>query len=205
MCRRRPHITLTSFYHYFPIEFSRVFVFWATGLYILAREVSSYSVGGKEIIDSLTMAHSLLGAFTASITPSTLVIIFIAVPLLYSIIRALLSPLRHVPGPPVSLFTSAVLRYHELRCHRTRYVHSLHEKYGPVVRLAPDEVSFSSAAAVKEIYNTAGSGYDKTAFYDLFTVYGRRTMFTTLDKETVGQCNYDVVLTVSSTFSLIIN
>ncbi|CAK7223828.1 hypothetical protein SBRCBS47491_005338 [Sporothrix bragantina] len=28
------------------------------------------------------------------------------------------------------------------------------------------------------------SGYDKTDFYDLFTVYGRRTMFTTLDKET---------------------
>lgn len=113
--------------------------------------------------------------------------VLIVVPILYAIVRAARSPLRSIPGPVHSLFTSAVLRWHELRCGRTSYVHALHERYGPVVRLAPDEVSFASAAAVKEIYNSAGSGYDKTDFYDLFTVYGRRTMFTTLDKETVSQ------------------
>lgn len=52
-----------------------------------------------------------------------------------------------------------------------------------MVRIAPNEVSFASTAAVKEIYCSGGSGYDKTEFYNLFTVYGRRTMFSTLAKE----------------------
>lgn len=51
------------------------------------------------------------------------------------------------------------------------------------MRLGPSEATFTSAAAVKEIYCSGGSGYDKTEFYNLFTVYGRRTMFSTLDKE----------------------
>ncbi|KAI1213085.1 cytochrome P450 3A13 [Annulohypoxylon truncatum] len=97
--------------------------------------------------------------------------------------RSIASPLRKVPGPRISLFTSWVLKYHEFHAHRTTYVHSLHQKYGPVVRIAPNEVSFASLEGVKEIYGSGGSGYNKTEFYDLFTVYGRRTMFSTLNKE----------------------
>ncbi|CAJ2506231.1 Uu.00g003610.m01.CDS01 [Anthostomella pinea] len=93
------------------------------------------------------------------------------------------SPLRKLPGPTLTLFTSWVLKYHEFRANRTRYIHSLHLKYGPVVRIAPNEVSFASLEGVKEIYGSGGSGYDKTEFYDLFMVYGRRTMFSTLNKE----------------------
>ncbi|KJR83259.1 uncharacterized protein SPSK_04125 [Sporothrix schenckii 1099-18] len=130
------------------------------------------------------LPQSLLEAATSMSMLQCAALLFVVLPLCYTVIRAVRSPLRRVPGPPLSLFTSAILRWHELRCGRTRYVHALHQRYGPVVRLAPDEVSFASAAAVKEIYNSAGSGYDKTDFYDLFTVYGRRTMFTTLDKET---------------------
>lgn len=89
------------------------------------------------------------------------------------------SPLARLPGPWHTRLTSLVLKWHELRAQRTRYVHALHRRHGPVVRLGPHEASFASAAAVKEIYCAGGSGYDKTEFYDLFTVYGRRTMFST--------------------------
>ncbi|KXH28572.1 cytochrome P450 [Colletotrichum nymphaeae SA-01] len=66
----------------------------------------------------------------------------------------------------------------------TKYIHTLHQQYGPVVRIAPNEVSFTSYEAVKEIYCSGGSGYDKTEFYDLFKkAYSARTMFTTLNKE----------------------
>lgn len=101
------------------------------------------------------------------------------------------APLRRIPGPKYSLFTSLPLRYHELRASRTTSVHELHLKYGPVVRIAPTEVSFASPAAIKEIYSSGGSGYDKTTFYDMFRVYGRRTMFTMLQKEEVsrGKCS----------------
>jgi hypothetical protein len=35
-------------------------------------------------------------------------------------------------------------------------------------------VSFTSWEALKEIYCSGGSGFDKTEFYDLFQIYGRR-------------------------------
>ncbi|KAL2139832.1 hypothetical protein VTI28DRAFT_4657 [Corynascus sepedonium] len=97
--------------------------------------------------------------------------------------QALASPLNKVPGPWYARFTTLVLKWHEFRTNRTRYVHAMHRKYGPVARIAPNEVIFASAAAVKEIYCSGGSGYDKTEFYDMFKVYGRRTMFTTLNKD----------------------
>ncbi|KAK3331960.1 cytochrome P450 [Cercophora scortea] len=96
--------------------------------------------------------------------------------------QSLLSPLTKVPGPWYARFTSLVLKWNELTANRTRYIHGLHRRYGPAVRIAPTELAFASAAAVKEVYCSGGSGYDKTEFYDLFTVYGRRTMFTTLNK-----------------------
>ncbi|KAF4458647.1 hypothetical protein FALBO_14615 [Fusarium albosuccineum] len=102
--------------------------------------------------------------------------------LIIHIIVRLTSPIAKVPGPAVSNFTSLVLKWNELGANRTMYLHALHKKYGPVVRIAPNEVSFTSAAALKEIYGSGGSGYDKTEFYDLFQVYGKRTMFSTLNK-----------------------
>ncbi|KAM0455103.1 hypothetical protein ACHAPV_007994 [Trichoderma viride] len=98
------------------------------------------------------------------------------------LVRCLRSPLSKIPGPAISKFTTLVLKWKEIHAQRTAYVHQLHLQYGPVVRIAPNEVSFTSWEALKEIYCSGGSGYDKTEFYDLFKIYGRRTMFTTLDK-----------------------
>lgn len=98
------------------------------------------------------------------------------------LIQRLRSPLSKIPGPAVSKYTSLVLKWKEIKALRTVYIHQLHQQYGPVVRIAPNEVSFTSWEALKEIYCSGGSGYDKTEFYDLFKIYGRRTMFTTLNK-----------------------
>ncbi|CAK7239650.1 MAG: hypothetical protein STHCBS139747_001084 [Sporothrix thermara] len=92
-----------------------------------------------------------------------------------------------VPGPVLNLFSSLPLKYHEFRGQRTQYIHSLHQRYGSAVRLAPGEVAFASLPALKEIYLSQGSGYDKTAFYHLFRQYGTPTMFSTLDKQTHSQ------------------
>ncbi|ETS81680.1 hypothetical protein PFICI_06682 [Pestalotiopsis fici W106-1] len=96
--------------------------------------------------------------------------------------RRFTSPLWVVPGPFLSRFTSVPLRWHDFRANRTPYIHKLHLTYGPAVLIAPNEVSFTSFEAVKEIYGSSGSGYEKSNFYNLFTVFGRRTMFSTLDK-----------------------
>ncbi|KAJ3525891.1 hypothetical protein NM208_g11442 [Fusarium decemcellulare] len=98
------------------------------------------------------------------------------------LVKRLRSPLASLPGPKLGLLTSWQLKYHELHGNRTRYVHQMHQKYGNVVRVAPNEVVFSSLEAMKEIYLSKGSGFDKTSFYDLFSQFGLKTMFSTLAK-----------------------
>lgn len=62
----------------------------------------------------------------------------------------------------------------EFTANRRLYIHRLHQKYGTVVRLGPNEVSFLSLEAIKEIYTSGGSGYDRTEFYTLFMQFGVR-------------------------------
>jgi len=91
-----------------------------------------------------------------------------------------------VPGPWYTNITSLILKSQEFSGNRRVWIHSLHERYGSVVRLAPNEVSFANLDGLKEIYQSAGSGYDKTEFYDLFKQFEHRTMFSTLNKHEVG-------------------
>lgn len=55
-------------------------------------------------------------------------------------------------------------------------VHRLHNKYGPVVRIGPNDISFNSLSALKTIYG-AGSGFERSAFYGMFDVYGTPNLF----------------------------
>jgi hypothetical protein len=93
---------------------------------------------------------------------------------LFLLLARLRSPMAALPGPRLSLFTSAVLRYHELRGKRTAYVHEMHLRYGPAVRIAPDEVVLASLEAMREIYLSSGSGFNKSTFYNLFSQFGLR-------------------------------
>jgi hypothetical protein len=88
--------------------------------------------------------------------------------------RAALSPLSKLPGPWCSLFSDIYLVYKEFTGKRRVYIHELHKTFGPVVRIGPKEVSFTSPKALKEIYQLGGSGYDKTKFYELFMQYDTR-------------------------------
>lgn len=90
------------------------------------------------------------------------------------IYRATFAPLSKLPGPLYTLFSDVFLMYKEFTAQRRVYIHELHKRFGPVVRLGPNEVSFTSLEALKEIYQSGGSGYDKTEFYNLFIQYGTR-------------------------------
>ena len=89
------------------------------------------------------------------------------------IYRLWLSPLARLPGPTICALTRLPLMYHEFNGNRRKFIHALHLKYGPVVRVAPDEVSFATREAAKEIYTSGGSGYDKSSFYNLFSNFDR--------------------------------
>lgn len=86
----------------------------------------------------------------------------------YIITKRLLSPISKIPGPWYTKSTSLWIKYQEFTSNRRESVHSLHQRYGPVVCLGPNEVSFASLDAIKEIYASGGSGHDKTELYSLF-------------------------------------
>jgi cytochrome P450 len=87
------------------------------------------------------------------------------------------SPLSVIPGPKLFALTKWPLAYEEWRGRRTSTINALHQTYGPVVRIAPNEISFNSLSALKTIYG-AGSGFERTNFYDMFDVYGQKNLFT---------------------------
>lgn len=92
--------------------------------------------------------------------------------LLYFLYQRLSSPISKLPGPWYTEFTSLVIKYHEFSASRRVFIHQLHQQYGTIVRIAPNEVSFASLDAIREIYASGGSGYDKTELYDLFRQFG---------------------------------
>lgn len=90
---------------------------------------------------------------------------------------AKLFKVRGIPGPRLYALTQWRLAYDDWKGIRTRTIHQLHQKYGPVVRIAPNEISFNSLSALKAIYG-AGSGFERTAFYRMFDAYGHQNLFT---------------------------
>ena len=120
----------------------------------------------------------MLGFATAKDRSSTMGILPVLLEALCLLIASIvlyrlwLAPLAHLPGPWICAITRLPLMYHEFSGKRRSFIHDLHLKYGPVVRVAPDEVSFATREALKEIYTSGGSGYDKTSFYSLFENFG---------------------------------
>ncbi|KAG7293498.1 hypothetical protein NEMBOFW57_003550 [Staphylotrichum longicolle] len=94
---------------------------------------------------------------------------FAVAALLFStLLRALRSPLATLPGPWYSRFTHLVLKYEITRGRRVFYVHELHRKYGPIVRLSPEEVAIADVEAFSRIHKI-GSGFHKSPWYDTIT------------------------------------
>ena len=50
------------------------------------------------------------------------------------------SPLANVPGPKLNAITGWYMIYIDFTKQRTWYIHNLHQKYGPIVRIGPNEV-----------------------------------------------------------------
>ena len=90
--------------------------------------------------------------------------------------RFAIAPMSRLPGPWYTRLTPLVLVYHEFHGRKRTWIHGLHLRYGPVVRLGPHEASFASAAGLKEIY-VDGGGFDKTEVYSLFEQGGHRYFF----------------------------
>jgi hypothetical protein len=86
------------------------------------------------------------------------------------------TPIARVPGPKLFALTKWRLAYEDYRGTRTRYMHTLHAKYGDAVRIGPNEVSFNSLSALRSIYG-AGTIFQRAPFYRMFDAFGQQVMF----------------------------
>jgi len=76
--------------------------------------------------------------------------------------RIYFHPLAGFPGPRFSAFTRLPHNFAVWTGRTHKYTLALHDKYGDVVRVGPDELSFVNPDAWRDIYSQ-GRGYDKAA------------------------------------------
>ncbi|CAG8400839.1 unnamed protein product [Penicillium salamii] len=81
--------------------------------------------------------------------------------LIYSIAYAFFSPLRHFPGPFLWSISRIPSNISVLRGTNHLDILALHAKYGPVVRIGPNELAFNTPQAFRDIY---GAGLGGTCF-----------------------------------------
>ncbi|KAJ5177097.1 uncharacterized protein N7482_002974 [Penicillium canariense] len=91
--------------------------------------------------------------------------LFLAVQLILRLSRAVLSPLKDIPGPFWTRFTSlwyfSRVRHGQFEQDNIK----LHRQYGAIVRIAPNQYSIDDISAIKTIYGP-GSQFAKSAWYD---------------------------------------
>ncbi|KAJ5094715.1 hypothetical protein N7456_010576 [Penicillium angulare] len=108
-------------------------------------------------------------------------VLWVSFQVLLKLGKAISSPLRDIPGPFWTRFTS-LWYFNQVRRGKFEQMNiRLHEKYGPIVRLSPDHYSISDISAIKTVY-AAGSKFPKSAWYDgwrpphQWTVFADRDM-----------------------------
>ncbi|KAG9124365.1 hypothetical protein FRC07_011891 [Ceratobasidium sp. 392] len=89
----------------------------------------------------------------------------------YFVVPYLLDPhnLRRstIQGPRLAALSNVWLAYIAARGDRSGEVHKLHQKYGKLVRIAPNHISVADPKALEVIY-AHGNGALKSDFYDAF-------------------------------------
>ncbi|KAL4254974.1 Cytochrome P450 superfamily protein [Abortiporus biennis] len=116
----------------------------------------------------------ILPAFVAYDVQSQFSSIITAIPIVFGSYWALIltltlgyrvspiHPLAQYPGPVLCKLTNSWVMYQTLIGQHHRYIAELHRKYGDVVRIGPNELSFNRASTVSPILK----GLTKSQYYD---------------------------------------
>ena len=114
----------------------------------------------------------------------TVVVLPCAVAVVYVIYYRLLHPLAKYPGPFWASVTNVWKAYHLSTLHLPDKLVGLHEQYGDVVRVGPNDLSFRTENASGLIYK-GGRSLPKTKFYDGFTAF-KPNLFGTQDEDVLS-------------------
>ncbi|KAL2426183.1 Cytochrome P450 monooxygenase tpcC [Exophiala dermatitidis] len=105
------------------------------------------------------MSHNPLFAVCCSLTVVYLVGLYVY--------RIFLSPVSHIPGPLLAKATYWYEFYYDfmLRGQYTFKIKQLHEQYGPIIRINPEEVHIADAEFYDVIYSGSSQRRDKWAWF----------------------------------------
>ncbi|ORY19062.1 cytochrome P450 [Clohesyomyces aquaticus] len=96
--------------------------------------------------------------------------------------RWFFSPLSRFSGPFLAKFSDWPLAYHSVRGNLHLRALETHERYGPVVRVGPNKVSFSTETALHTIF-TSKSVQKHKGYQAFVTIPGVYSSFTVIDKD----------------------
>lgn len=89
-------------------------------------------------------------------------VVYLTTQLLYNVF---FHPLRNYPGPWLAKFSVLWKLLGNLQGRKAHRIHEAHLQYGAVVRVAPNELSFSEPAAVKEIYSSSAFAKEQRFYF----------------------------------------
>ncbi|ETS80172.1 hypothetical protein PFICI_07701 [Pestalotiopsis fici W106-1] len=128
-----------------------------------------------------TSIHTSIQSVVALVTSHPLILLFVLW-FLRAAIRRYYSPLRSFPGPFLASISRTWKFISIARGHTHLDFIALHQKYGPIVRTAPDELSFASPQIARTILS-AGKGFYKTSFYAVFPPPENPDIFTEIRED----------------------
>ncbi|KAH8887271.1 cytochrome P450 [Thozetella sp. PMI_491] len=96
--------------------------------------------------------------------------------------RRFFHPLARIPGPFIPAVTRMYIWYWNVPQdgHFYRKIDELHARYGPVVRIAPNEIHLSDPDNYDKVYSVGGNFYKDPVFY---STLGVAAMFTAISND----------------------
>ncbi|MCJ1358491.1 MAG: hypothetical protein MMC33_008491 [Icmadophila ericetorum] len=101
--------------------------------------------------------------------------------------RLFYSRISHIPGPKLAAASTLYQAYYDFFPHRGRFLWKcidLHKKYGPIIRIGPDEVHVDDPSFYSEMYSSATHRRNKSALWywmDGTGEFGDLSAFMTMD------------------------
>ena len=111
----------------------------------------------------------------------TFVAAFLLLCNIYVIYQRFFHPLSRFPGPLVASLTNVWKSYYTYRLDLHEQLAKLHDRYGPVIRVGPNDLHFRTPDAIAPIYKS-GRKMPKSPFYDAFTTFNPN-LFGTQDED----------------------
>lgn len=125
----------------------------------------------------------LVQAITSTITSTfgghALIWLAILLTIWVAIYRLWFHPLAKYPGPFFAKISGLYILIAAIQCRDTYTRYGLHQKYGKVVRVGPNELCYADINSIKDIYGQSAEPCLKTSFYNGFTLTGAHSVFST--------------------------